>query len=63
MPKTSSNDEVIRQMRDSRRRKIQACSERAAENVVEIFAHGKKTKPSVKTISEMIAEEFTELVG
>jgi hypothetical protein len=50
-------------MRDTRRKETQVCSDRAAERVVEIVARGKKSKPAVKTISDMIAEEFTELVS
>jgi hypothetical protein len=60
----SSNDEVIRQMRESRKKKIQICSTRAAEKVLAITARPKaKSKPTVQTVAEMIAEEFDELVG
>jgi hypothetical protein len=64
MPKIS-NDEVVRQIRESRKRKIQKCSARAAAKIAEIAVRGSKamSKPTVTQISEMIAEEFNELVG
>jgi vacuolar-type H+-ATPase subunit H len=64
MPK-NSNDELVRQVRESRKRKIQEASDRAAEKVIEIVSHGlkRKSKPTVQTVSEMIAKEFDALVG
>jgi hypothetical protein len=58
---TNSNNELVRQVRESRRRKIQQASERAAEKVVELGK--KKSKPSVKAVAEVIAAEFEQLTG
>jgi hypothetical protein len=64
MPK-NSNDELVRQVRETRKKKIQECSARAAEKIVDIKIRGSKakTKPTVQQITEMIAEEFGDLAG
>ncbi len=54
----SSNDELVRQIKEHRREQIQACSERAAQK---IFSRLSKGKPSVEVLRDIISGEFTEL--
>jgi hypothetical protein len=53
-----SNDELVRQIREARRRQIQGCSARVARNIVALSL---KIKTGVDVLAETIAAEFAEI--
>jgi hypothetical protein len=53
-----SNDELVRQIRETRRKQIQECSERAAQRIVALFP---KSKIGAEALAEIISAEFDEI--
>jgi hypothetical protein len=53
-----SNDELVRQIRETRRKQIQECSERAAQKIIAFFP---KIKTGAEMLAEIIAGEFSEI--
>jgi hypothetical protein len=53
-----SNDELVRQIRETRKKQIQECSERAAQKIIALFP---RIKTGVDVLAETIAAEFSEI--
>jgi vacuolar-type H+-ATPase subunit H len=53
-----SNDELVRQIRETRKKQIQECSERAAQKILASFP---KSKIDAEALTEIISAEFDEI--